>query len=153
MSMAREIYQQIIVDHGRQPRNFHELSAPCCSHTGHNRLCGDILRVHARIDNARIEACSFTGDGCAISMASASLLTEVVRGQTVEAVEALFTDFHAALVEGATFHAVTPAHERLAVFLGVAEYPARVKCATLAWQTLMAILQQNLHQDAVVSTE
>lgn len=153
MSMAREIYQQIIIDHGRQPRNFHELVPPCCSQTGHNRLCGDILRVHVRVENDRVLACSFTGNGCAISMASASLLTEVVRGQTVEAISVLFADFHAALVHGAPFEAVTPAHERLAVFLGVAEYPARVKCATLAWQALMAILHDHVNQDVAVSTE
>jgi nitrogen fixation NifU-like protein len=153
MSMAREIYQQIIIDHGRKPRNFHELEAPCCSQTGHNRLCGDILRVHVRVENQQVVACSFTGNGCAISVASASLLTEVIRGQSVEAVSALFSDFHAALVEGKPFKAVTPAHDRLSVFLGVAEYPARVKCATLAWQTLMAILHNHASQDVAVSTE
>ena len=153
MSMAREIYQQILIDHGRHPRNFHELEPPCCSQTGHNRLCGDILRVHVRVENEQVMACSFTGHGCAISMASASLLTEVVRGQTVEAVSLLFADFHAALVDGAPFEMTTPAHERLAIFLGVAEYPARVKCATLAWQTLMAILHNHASQDVAVSTE
>ncbi|MBT4803428.1 MAG: SUF system NifU family Fe-S cluster assembly protein [Legionellales bacterium] len=143
MSMAREIYQQIIVDHGRNPRNFGVLDHPCCSRTGHNRLCGDILNLYVRVDAGVVAACKFDGSGCAISMASASLLTEVVLGQKVEFACDLFNDFHAALVDGKQFSSSSEAHERLAVFLGVAEYPARVKCATLVWQTLMAVLQEN----------
>lgn len=151
MSMMREIYQQIIIDHSRNPRNFHELPEPCQNRVGHNRLCGDSLNLYIRVQDNIITECSFTGDGCAIALSSASLLTEIITGLTTEAVTDLFNDFHAALVNGENFDEKTNQHERLAVFLGVGEYPARVKCATLAWQTLMSLIQNS--SENVVSTE
>lgn len=151
MSMMREIYQQIILDHSRNPRNFHELPEPCQNRVGHNRLCGDSLNLYIRVKDNIIEECSFTGDGCAIALSSASLLTETITGLNLEEASELFHDFHASLVKGDKFNEKTSQHERLAIFLGVSEYPARVKCATLAWQTLMSLIENA--NDNVVSTE
>lgn len=152
MSMAREIYQQIIVDHGRKPRNFAVMPPPCCVRHGQNPLCGDNLTLYVRSNDDIITDISFSGDGCAISMASASLLTELTKNMSYASIRILFDEFHAALVNGASFEPSTLAHERLSVLLGVAEYPARVKCATLAWQTLMAVV--NAVPDAEkISTE
>ncbi|HQV16681.1 MAG TPA: SUF system NifU family Fe-S cluster assembly protein [Denitromonas sp.] len=128
----RELYQEVIFDHNRQPRNFHEMPEADHHADGHNPLCGDQLTVYLRINNDVIEDVSFVGHGCAISTASASLMTEAVKGKTVAEVEALFKDFHALLTD-------TPPERdfgKLAVLTGVREFPARVKCATLAWHTL-----------------
>ncbi|WP_323000830.1 Fe-S cluster assembly sulfur transfer protein SufU [Denitromonas sp.] len=128
----RELYQEVIFDHNRQPRNFHDMPAADHHADGHNPLCGDQLTVYLRINGDVIEDVSFVGHGCAISTASASLMTEAVKGKTVAEVEALFKDFHALLTD-------TPPERdfgKLAVLTGVREFPARVKCATLAWHTL-----------------
>jgi nitrogen fixation NifU-like protein len=128
----RELYQEVIFDHNRQPRNFHDMPEADHHADGHNPLCGDQLTVYLRINGDVIEDVSFVGHGCAISTASASLMTEAVKGKTVAEVEALFKDFHALLTE-------TPPERdfgKLAVLTGVREFPARVKCATLAWHTL-----------------
>ena len=152
MSLIREIYQQTIIDHGRKPRNFHALEAPCIVADGQNRSCGDSLRLYASVVDNVIEAISFTGEGCAIAVASASLLTEVVSGMRVDEALALFQRFHQAVVVGEDFEAESDNEARLSVFLGVQAYPARVKCATLAWQTLIAVLE-NPEQPITVSTE
>ncbi|MEZ5628651.1 MAG: SUF system NifU family Fe-S cluster assembly protein [Rhodocyclaceae bacterium] len=128
----RELYQEVIFDHNRQPRNFHDMPDADHHADGHNPLCGDQLTVYLRINGDVIEDVSFVGHGCAISTASASLMTEAVKGKTVAEVEALFKDFHALLTD-------TPPERdfgKLAVLTGVREFPARVKCATLAWHTL-----------------
>ncbi len=129
----RELYQEVIFDHNRSPRNFHKMDDADHVADGHNPLCGDQLTVYLRLDGDVIADASFVGHGCAISTASASLMTEAVKGQTVEAVEALFQDFHALLTgvppEGRDFG-------KLEVLAGVREFPVRVKCATLAWHTL-----------------
>ncbi|MBX3685314.1 MAG: SUF system NifU family Fe-S cluster assembly protein [Rhodocyclaceae bacterium] len=128
----RELYQEVIFDHNRKPRNFHDMPEADHQADGHNPLCGDQLTVFLRIEDGRIAEVSFVGHGCAISTASASLMTEAVKGKTVEEVEALFKDFHAMLTD-------TPPDRdfgKLAVLGGVREFPARVKCATLAWHTL-----------------
>ena len=133
MSDLRELYQEVIFDHNRSPRNFHEMKDADHFADGHNPLCGDQLTVYLRIEDGKIADASFVGHGCAISTASASLMTEAVKGRSVEEVEALFEDFHALLTdaapEGRDFG-------KLEVFSGVREFPARVKCATLAWHTL-----------------
>ena len=128
----RELYQEVIFDHNRKPRNFHDMPEADHQADGHNPLCGDQLTVFLRIEDGKIADVSFVGHGCAISTASASLMTEAVKGKSVEEVEALFRDFHAMLTD-------TPPDRdfgKLAVLGGVREFPARVKCATLAWHTL-----------------
>lgn len=143
----RELYQEMIVDHGRQPRNFGKLPEANHCQAGHNPLCGDKLMLYVLEHNGVIEDLHFEGTGCAISVASASLMTEVVKGKTIAEVDHLFECFH---------HLVTEGQEpnenlgKLAVFSGVSEFPVRVKCATLAWHTLKAALHHDSHP---VSTE
>lgn len=129
----RELYQEVIFDHNRRPRNFQELADADHVAEGHNPLCGDQLTVYLRIVDDRIADVSFVGHGCAISTASASLMTEAVKGRPIEEVEALFCDVHAMLTE-----AESPQRDfgKLVALSGVKEFPARVKCATLAWHTL-----------------
>ena len=128
----RELYQEVIFDHNRQPRNFHAMADADHQADGHNPLCGDQLTVYLRIEDGLVKDVSFVGHGCAISTASASLMTEAVKGKPVAEVEALFHDFHALLTDA------PPDRDfgKLAVLSGVREFPARVKCATLAWHTL-----------------
>lgn len=135
----RELYQEVIFDHNRNPRNFHEM--PDASHMarGHNPLCGDQLTVYAQLKDGVVDKISFIGHGCAISTASASLMTEAVKGKTVEEVEALFNDMHAMLTEA---HPEARDFGKLEVLSGVREFPARVKCATLAWHTLHNAITQ-----------
>ncbi|HQY27529.1 MAG TPA: SUF system NifU family Fe-S cluster assembly protein [Burkholderiaceae bacterium] len=129
----RELYQEVIFDHNRSPRNFHKMDDADRVAEGHNPLCGDQLTLYVRLEDRVIADASFVGHGCAISTASASLMTEAVKGKTVEEVESLFRDFHALLTgvppEGRDFG-------KLEVLAGVREFPVRVKCATLAWHTL-----------------
>ena len=129
----RELYQETIFDHNRSPRNFHEMADADRVAQGHNPLCGDELTVYLRIRDGVVEAASFVGHGCAISKASASLMTEAVIGKTEAEVEALFRDFHAMLTgeEDADRDL-----GKLEVLAGVKELPVRVKCATLPWHTL-----------------
>lgn len=129
----RELYQEVIFDHNRSPRNFHAIESPDFSAEGHNPLCGDQLRVYVRMKDGRIEDASFEGHGCAISRASASLMTEAVKGMSLDEADALFRDFHAMLTDPRP-----PSHDfgKLQVLAGVREFPVRVKCATLAWHTL-----------------
>ena len=128
----RELYQETIFDHNRKPRNFHAM--PDADHVarGHNPLCGDQLTVYLRVADGKVSEVSFEGHGCAISTASASLMTEAVKGRPIAEVEALFRDFHALLTD------VPPERDfgKLQVLAGVREFPVRVKCATLAWHTL-----------------
>lgn len=133
----RELYQEVIFDHNRKPRNFHPMPDADHHAEGHNPLCGDQLTVYLRIADGVIADASFVGHGCAISTASASLMTEAIKGKPVAEVEALFHDFHAMLTE-ASPEQIEGARDfgKLAVFAGVREFPARVKCATLAWHTL-----------------
>lgn len=128
----RELYQEVIFDHNRKPRNFHPMPEADHQADGHNPLCGDQLTVFLRIEDGVIADVSFVGHGCAISTASASLMTEAVKGRPVDEVEALFADVHAMLTD------THPERDlgKLEVLGGVREFPARVKCATLAWHTL-----------------
>ena len=143
----RELYQEIIVDHGRKPRNFGKLEEANHCQAGHNPLCGDKLTLYILERNGVIEDLHFEGTGCAISVASASLMTEAVKGKTMAEVEHLFDHFHHLVTEGKE---PTENLGKLAVFSGVAEFPVRVKCATLAWHTLKAALHNDPHP---VSTE
>ena len=146
----RELYQEVILDHGRRPRNFKELPGARRAE-GFNPLCGDRATVYVDLDGDRLRDVSFQGQGCSISTASASMMTESVKGKTRAEAEQLFERFHA-LVTAAPDEAKAAAPEmgKLAVFSGVSEFPVRVKCASLAWHTLRAALAG---QAEPVSTE
>jgi len=140
----RELYQDIILDHGRHPRNFRALEQPTHLAKGHNPLCGDRVTVYLAMDGDRIGDVSFQGRGCAISTAAASLMTEVLKGKTVEEAKALFARFHAEVTGGDPVEvpeALAEDSERLEPLTGVKAYPARVKCATLAWHAFEAALK------------
>ena len=134
----RELYQDIILDHGRHPRNFRKLDQPSHFAHGHNPLCGDRVTVFVSLDGDRIKDVSFEGRGCAISTASASLMTEAVKGKSRTDALALFDRVHSLLTDDAA-----PSDElgKLAALSGVREFPARVKCASLCWHTLAAALR------------
>ncbi len=138
MPDLRELYQEMVLDHGRHPRNFHAIEGANREAEGYNPLCGDKLKLELRIEDGIVRDVGFTGAGCAISTASASTMTETIKGRTVEEVKAMFEGFHA-LVTGQTVQLELP--KKLRVFSGVAAYPMRVKCATLAWHTLHAALE------------
>ena len=152
---SRDLYQDIILDHGRKPRNFHALPHPSHFAQGHNPLCGDRVTVYLDIGDDRIKDVSFEGRGCAISTASASLMTEVLKGKTLAEAEELFKAFHAEVTGGeetAVPEALQDDLERLAPLEGVKAYPARVKCATLAWRAFEAALKAG-EVGATVKTE
>jgi nitrogen fixation NifU-like protein len=136
MSDLRELYQEVILDHNRRPRNFRVVADATRTAKGHNPLCGDRLTLYVVLDGDRIADASFEGTGCAISKASASLMTELVKGKTLDEADALFSKFHALVTAPGDAPASTEGLGKLAVFAGVREYPARVKCASLAWHTL-----------------
>jgi nitrogen fixation NifU-like protein len=138
MSDMRELYQEIILDHNKQPRNCYVMDCANKSADGHNPLCGDTVKVYLRIDDGIISEISFQGSGCAICTASTSLMTESVKGKTVEEAKDLFDEFHHMLTGVAAEQGVELG--KLQVFEGVREYPVRVKCATLAWHTLNAAI-------------
>ena len=142
MDDLRELYQATILEHNKQPRNFAKLANATHEADGHNPLCGDALTLYARVDDqGRVVDVAFQGSGCAISKASASLMTEFVKGKTIAQVEADFDRFHALLTAPPGTTPSTEGLGKLAVFSGVREYPARVKCATLAWHALKAALE------------
>jgi len=144
----KDLYRDVILDHNRRPRNFGRLE-PCDTHAeGHNPLCGDRLTVSLRLKDDRIEDIRFEGKGCAISTASASLMTEAVKGKDKRTVNELYDRIHSLLTRQ---EAVPDASlGKLAALSGVREFPARVKCASLCWHTLNAALERG---DATVSTE
>ena len=129
----RELYQEVIFDHNRHPRNFHAMEHASHAADGHNPLCGDQLTVYVKVQDGVVSDVSFVGHGCAISTASASLMTEAVKGKPVAEVEALFNDMHAMLTQA---HPEGRDFGKLEVLAGVREFPSRVKCATLAWHSL-----------------
>jgi nitrogen fixation NifU-like protein len=145
----RDLYQEVIFDHNRNPRNFRVMDNANRQVEGFNPLCGDRLTLFLKMDGDVISDASFQGSGCAISTASVSLMTEIIKGKTEAEAEALFHTFHE-MTTGKEEHIQLEAVGKLAVLAGVREYPARVKCATLAWHTLDAALKNQ--QDAV-STE
>ncbi len=145
----RELYQEVILDHSKAPRNFHALSGAARSAKGHNPLCGDRLILYVDVEGGIIKDIAFEGAGCAISTASTSMMTEALKGKTEAEAAAMFETFHD-LVTGKAESSDDDGLGKLAVFAGVRDYPVRVKCATLAWHTLMAALS---HKEEAVSTE
>jgi nitrogen fixation NifU-like protein len=143
-----DLYQEMILDHSKRPRNSRALPPPAAKADGHNPLCGDKLTVYVQVEGDRIIDLSFLGSGCAISTASASLMTDVLKNKTLSEVETLFHDFHD-VVTGKV-EADEARLGKLAVFSGVSEFPIRVKCATLCWHTLDAALKRKIEP---VSTE
>lgn len=140
MSDLRELYQQVILDHNKNPRNFREMDDASRRAEGYNPLCGDHYTVFLKLDGDTIHEVSFTGNGCAISKASASVMSATVKGKTKQQAEELFETFHK-LVKGDAGDLSTAELGRLAAFSGVSEFPARVKCASLAWHTLKSALE------------
>lgn len=141
MSELDELYRELILDHNRRPRNHRKLEAPCTHAEGYNPLCGDRVTVFVKVEEGTIKDVSFEGSGCAISTASASLMTEAMKGKSLEEAKKLFGRFHG-LVTGEPRE--TDEGEglgKLEVFSGVCRYPARVKCATLAWHTVSSALR------------
>jgi nitrogen fixation NifU-like protein len=149
MSDLRDLYQEMILDHGKHPRNFGPLEGADRCAEGHNPLCGDQLTVWVKIDGDKIADVSFEGNGCAISMASASMMGEALRGKSFDEVREVFESFHD-LVTGDGERKDDRDLGKLVVFSGVREFPVRVKCATLAWHTLRAALDR---KSEAVSTE
>lgn len=151
MSELRELYQELILDHSRRPRNFHQVEGANRKAQGTNPLCGDRATVFLRVDGDVVADAGFTGAGCSISTASASIMTESVKGKSRLEVEALFNRFHDLIThENGGAREGGPELGKLAVFSGVREFPSRVKCATLAWHALKAALAG---ADTTVSTE
>jgi nitrogen fixation protein NifU and related proteins len=149
MSELSDLYQEVILDHNRQPRNYHKIEGAHRKAEGYNPLCGDQLTVYVQLEDGVIRDISFEGSGCAISKASASLMTTSVKGKTPAQAQALFVEFHDLVTGG---HDAPPpaALGKLAVFAGVRRFPARVKCASLAWHTMRAALEG---EQVPVSTE
>jgi len=141
MSDLRELYQQVIIDHSRNPRNYRELEQPSHSAEGYNPLCGDQITVYLVVEGDRVTDISFKGSGCAISKASASLMTGAVKGKTVDEAEQLFAQFREMVTSERAAEVDEEALGKLTVLSGVREFPVRVKCATLAWHTLHAALE------------
>ena len=151
MNDLRELYEEVILDHNRNPRNYPKKPEDC-NHTAHgfNPLCGDEFQIHLTVDDGVIKDVGFEGGGCAISTASASLMTEAVKGKPVADAEALFKVVHEALTKEEQVGRPQDLLGKLTVLTGVKEYPMRVKCATLAWHTMHAALND---EPGVVTTE
>jgi len=150
MSDLRGLYQEVIIDHSKRPRNFRVMEEPNRHAEGYNPLCGDKVKIYLRLKDDRINDISFQGSGCAISTASASILTETLKGKTPAEAQALFDRFHELVTGKDQDNGKGPKLGKLAVFSGVSEFPARVKCATLAWHTFKSALSGI---GKVVSTE
>ena len=146
--MVDDLYQEVILDHSKRPRNCHAMDDANHKAEGYNPLCGDKLKLFIKEENGIVKDVSFVGSGCAISTASASLMTESLKGKTREEAMKLLDKFHELLT---TDTPVSKDLGKLVVFCGVRDYPARVKCATLAWHTLKSALNSN--QEEAVSTE
>jgi len=143
MSYTSDLYQQVILDHNKNPRNFREMDGAVDSCDGRNTSCGDELTVYVKVSgDSVITDVSFTGSGCAISKASASLMTSSVKGKTVDEARIMFKEFHQMVL--GEFEPSDSEHHlgKLTIFLGVREYPARTKCASLSWHTLVCALDK-----------
>ena len=149
MSELSDLYQETILEHNKNPRNFREVENPDKTAVGNNPLCGDALRVYLNMDGDTIADVAFKGSGCAISKASASMMTQTVKGKTKDEAEKLFEEFHSMVTGGLDVETEDNHLGKLKIFAGVLEFPARVKCASLSWHTLNAAL----HGEEVVTTE
>ena len=145
MAELRDLYQELILEHAKAPRNYRELGAPASKAEGYNPLCGDRCTVFINQKDGVIQDISFQGNGCAISKASASMMTQSLKGKTLEQAEEMFKSFHG-MVTGQKNEEAGADMGKLKVFAGVSEFPARVKCATLAWHTLEAALHGDQKQ-------
>ncbi len=141
MSELSELYQQVILDHNKKPRNFHELEEANRVAEGFNPLCGDQLKVYLRVEDGSVREVTFVGSGCAISKASASMMTQSLKGKNREEALVLFDEFHRMVIGELDIEAEPNHLGRLKIFNGVRDYPARVKCASLAWHTMRAALE------------
>ena len=150
MADLRDLYQEVILEHSKQPRNYRELGDANHKAEGYNPLCGDHFTVYLKMDGEKIQDVSFQGSGCAISKASASMMTQSVKGKTLAEAEKIFAQFHTLVTGGGERSGNQEELGKLAVFSGVSEFPVRVKCATLAWHTLHAALQG---KQETISTE
>jgi nitrogen fixation NifU-like protein len=153
MSDLQDLYQDMILDHNKRPRNRRALDEANRRAEGYNPLCGDRVTVFVRLEDNVVKEATFEGSGCAISTASASLMTEAVKGKTLDEAKALFKKFHKLVTGGAVETAEGPGLGKLEVFSGVCRYPARVKCATLAWHTVNAALEEHDSEEPKVTTE
>jgi nitrogen fixation NifU-like protein len=149
MSELSDLYQEVILEHNKNPRNFREIEGADRTADGNNPLCGDALRVYLKLDGDTVSDVAFKGSGCAISKASASIMTQAVKGRSRKDAEALFSEFHKMVTGGLDVETDENNLGKLKIFAGVLEFPARVKCASLSWHTLHAALQG----EEVVSTE
>ncbi len=149
MSELSDLYQEVILDHNRRPHNFRAIESPSAKQEGFNPLCGDRLTLYLSLEGEVIKDVAFQGSGCAISKASASLMTDALKGRTVAEARELFEQFHAMITSDPESDA--PDLGKLSVFAGVREFPTRIKCASLAWHTMKAAVAHE--GDAPVSTE
>ena len=149
MSELSDLYQEVILDHNKNPRNFRELETATNTADGNNPLCGDALRVYVEMEDDKVKDVAFKGSGCAISKASASMMTQVVKGKSKEEAEVLFDEFHKMVTGELDIEEDENSLGKLKIFAGVLEFPARVKCASLSWHTLHAALSG----EEAVSTE
>ena len=149
MSDLSDLYQEVILEHNKNPRNFREIEDADQYADGKNPLCGDALRVYVAMDGDTVSDVAFKGSGCAISKASASMMTQAVKGKTKEEAEAIFGEFHRMVTGELDVETDENDLGKLKIFAGVLEFPARVKCASLSWHTLNAALRG----EDVVSTE
>jgi nitrogen fixation NifU-like protein len=149
MSELSDLYQEVILDHNKNPRNFREIENADKTADGHNPLCGDALKVYLSMNDDTVKDVAFKGSGCAISKASASMMTQVVKGKTREEAEVLFDEFHKMVTGDLNIETDENKLGKLKIFAGVLEFPARVKCASLSWHTLHAAL----NDEGEISTE
>ena len=149
MSELNDLYQEVILDHNKNPRNFREIKMATNTADGNNPLCGDALRVYVEMEDDRVKDVAFKGSGCAISKASASMMTQVVKGKSKKEAEILFDEFHKMVTGEIDIENDENNLGKLKIFAGVLEFPARVKCASLSWHTLHAAL----NNEEEISTE
>lgn len=149
MSELSDLYQEVILDHNKNPRNYREIENASHHADGHNPLCGDQLKVYLKMENGLVSDVSFVGSGCAISKASASMMTQAVKGKTKDEAETLFTEFRAMVMGELDIENDENHLGKLKIFAGVLEFPARVKCASLSWHTVHAAL----NNEEIASTE